>query len=56
MKLAVTVLPLQINNVIYYFYNYSHLLRVLKQMIQIKVNINLKGFNFGCPFCHKACY
>jgi len=56
MKLAVTVLLLQINNVIYNFCNYSHLLRVLEQMIQIKVNINLKGFSFGCPFYQKACY
>lgn len=56
MKLAVTVLLLQIKNVIYYFCNYCHLLRVLEQMIQIKVNINLKGFNFGCPFDQKACY
>jgi len=56
MKLAVTVLPLQIKNVIYYFCDYSHLLRVLEQMVQIKVNINWKGFNFGYPYYQKACY
>lgn len=55
MKLAVTAHPLQIKNIIYYFCNCFHLLRVLEQIAIIKVDINLKGFSFGCLFYQRPC-